>query len=169
MLRNAFFIILPLLLFSCASEEPETFANSNNWEKRRTHIEASDSLLTGSTYLSVYSGIYSQTEHRTHELTATVSMRNIDTKDTVYIDRADYFNTEGERIRTYFDKTIYIAPMETVEIVIDQVDTEGGTGGNFMFTWKVKPECPAPHFECVMISTSGKQGLSFSTQGVQIK
>ncbi len=124
--------------------------------------------VKGSTYLSVYSQIYSETEHRSHNLTATVSMRNTSCIDTIYICSADYYNTKGELIRKYFDKTIYLKPMETVEIVIDQSDKEGGTGANFIFNWQTKEKCSQPLFECIMISTYGQQGLSFTTTGIRV-
>lgn len=96
-------------------------------------------------------------------------MRNTSLKDTVYIDKAEYFDTKGTPIRIYFEQTIFIAPMETVEIVIDEIDREGGTGANFLFDWKIKPASSEPLFEGVMISTSGQQGLSFTTQGQRVK
>ena len=58
--------------------------------------------------------------------------------------------------------------METVEIVIDENDKEGGTGANFHFDWRIKPLSNEPLFEAVMISSFG-QGLSFTTQGKRIK
>ena len=58
--------------------------------------------------------------------------------------------------------------METVEIVIDQDDNEGGTGANFIFDWKIKPDTNEPLFEAVMISTYGQQGLSFTTTGIRL-
>ena len=125
-------------------------------------------LREGSTYLSVYSEIYSESEHRTFNLTATVSMRNTSRSDTVFVHRAEYFNTQGVAIRSYFDRPILIEPMETVEIIIDEDDREGGSGANFIFDWAVRPGSPAPHFESVMISTYGQQGLSFTATGVHI-
>lgn len=89
--------------------------------------------------------------------------------DTIYIEKAAYFDTKGKLIRNYFNKPIFLAPMETVEIVIDEADREGGTGANFHFDWKIPGEASEPFFEGVMISTSGQQGLSFTTQGRRIK
>lgn len=158
------------LLISCG--EPERGMSSVdpvNWARRSARIGPSDSLETGASYLSVYSEIYSQTEHLTHNLTATISMRNTSRTDTLYIAKAEFFNTSGESIRNYFDHPIFIAPLETVEIVIDEHDQEGGTGGNFLFDWQVAPGADPPLFEAIMISTSGQQGLSFSTRGVPIK
>jgi hypothetical protein len=169
-----FFTVISVLLViaACQSTPPANLSSLSpvNWEKRKSNHFFLDTLYrSGSSYLSVYSEIYSQSEHRTHKLTATVSMRNMNRIDTLFIEKAEYFNTHGESIRTYFTAPIYIAPLETVEIVIDEVDGEGGTGANFLFDWKAPRGAVAPLFEGVMISTSGQQGLSFTTQGISIK
>lgn len=160
-------LIIGLLLNSCDKKETSSI-NPENWKKRTVNYTLSDSLESGTTYLSVYSQIYSMTEHRTHNLTATISMRNTNRSDTIFIQKAEYYNTKGELIRTYFDKPIFITPLETVEIVIDQTDQEGGSGANFIFEWKIKQNSNEPFFESVMISTSGQQGISFTTQGKKI-
>lgn len=56
--------------------------------------------------------------------------------------------------------------METLEIVIAEVDKKGGTGANFIFEWAAKPITSSPIFEAVIISTYGQQGLSFMTHGL---
>lgn len=147
----------------------EDSPHEENWKVRAVQRALPDSLQSGQTYLSVYSEIYSQTEHLTHKLTSTVSMRNINAADTIYINKAMYYDTHGHVVRSYFTNTIFIAPMETVEIVINETDVEGGTGANFVFDWQVPPGAQEPFFEGVMISTSGQQGLSFTTQGKRIK
>ena len=164
------FLGVSLLVFSCENKNKEfSSIEPNNWKKRTIELNTQDSLASGQTYLSVYSQIYSSTEHRTHNLTVTVSMKNININDSVYIEKATYYNTKGALIRTYFSKPIYLAPLETVEIVIDEVDKHGGTGANFVFDWKKKQTVNDPHFESVMISTSGQQGLSFTSQGIKIE
>ena len=168
MKKGILLIILMGLIASCENEKAISSYNPVDWETRSAKTPKIDSLQNGKSYLSVYSEIYSQTEHRTHNLTTTVSMRNINIKDTIYINKAEYFNTEGKSIRTYFDHPIYIAPLETVEIVVDETDVEGGTGANFIFEWSVKDSISEPLFEGVMISTSGQQGLSFTSKGVRI-
>jgi hypothetical protein len=160
---------LSFIFFSCDRKTEFSSIKPINWEKRSINLSLKDSLIAGKTYVSVYSQIYSNTEHRTHDLTATVSMKNINLNDSVFIEQADYYDTKGRLIRTYFNKPIYILPLETVEIVIDEVDKEGGTGANFIFNWKIKPYLKDPHFESVMISTSGQQGLSFTSQGIKLK
>ncbi len=169
-MKHLFTILsLAVLLSACREEPVISSINPVNWEKRTVTLNPQDSLETGSTYLSVYSEIYSLSEHRTFNLTATISMRNTHKTDSIFILKAEYFNTKGESIRTYFDKPIFLAPMETVEIVIDESDKSGGTGANFIFDWKIKPNTPDPLFEGVMISTYGQQGLSFTTHGKRIE
>ena len=162
-------LLVALLLVSCEEEKELSSIDPVNWESREITIPVKDSLDSGETYLSIYSSIYSQTEHTTHNLTATVSIRNTSRKDTIYVESAEYYNTAGSLIRTYIKNPIYIVPLETIEIVIDERDVEGGSGANFIFDWQADLNSTEPIFDAVMISTSGQQGLSFTTRGVRIK
>tara|TARA_R110002051_G_scaffold8257_3_gene34891 strand:- start:3249 stop:3707 length:459 start_codon:yes stop_codon:yes gene_type:complete len=143
--------------------------NPENWSKRKITLNTKDSLEYGKSYLSIYSQIYSSSEHKTHNLTAMVSLRNTSDIDTIYILKAEYFDTHGTSLRSYFNHPIYLAPLETAEIIIDEMDIEGGTGSNFIFEWNAPKDGPEPLFEGVMNSTVGQQGLSFTTQSRRIK
>lgn len=168
MARIILILCIALTINSCDQKKGISSIHQENWENRTIDFKLNDSLISGSTYLSVYSQIYSRSEHRTQDLTVTVSMRNINLTDTVYVFKATYFDTHGKEIRSYLKKPIFLGPMETAEIVIDEIDKEGGTGANFLFDWKVGKNANEPFFEGVMISTSGQQGLSFTTQGKRI-
>lgn len=161
--------LLTVVLISC--EQPRQLSSTNpiNWEKKMVKGAIADSLESGSTFLSIYSQIFLRTEKDEADLTATVSLHNPNIADTVYINKAIYYNTHGTAIRSYIDKTIFIKPMETVQIVIDGIDNEGGTGANFIFDWQIKPNTITPLFEAVMISNYGQQGISFVTEGKRIK
>lgn len=128
-----------------------------------------EDLIGGKTYLSVYSQIYSNTKHRTQDLTATISIRNTSEKDTIFITSAKYFNTKGELTKNFLPQTIFVQPMQTFELIIDQKDDKGGTGANFIFEWLTAKQTTEPIFEAIMISTSGQQGLSFATYGKKIQ
>lgn len=162
-------ILSSLVLFGCNSPQEYSSVDPVNWKKRSHKIDTARAEKSGSTYLSIYSQIYSQTESRTHDLTATVSIRNTNPADTIYLESAKYFDTHGNLIRNYFEEGIFVAPMETVEIIIDEKDRSGGTGANFMFDWVLyNSTLNCPFFEAVMISTSGQQGLSFTTTGINL-
>ncbi|TXE06058.1 DUF3124 domain-containing protein [Seonamhaeicola algicola] len=159
-----------LLVYNCEEKKQISSINPDNWAKRHiANLSATDSLEYGKSYLSIYSQIYSLTENKTHNLTAMVSLRNTSDTDTIYILNAQYYDTHGKPLRAYFNKPIFLAPMETADIVIDETDTSGGTGSNFIFEWKIPKNCPEPLFEGIMNSTMGQQGLSFTTQAKRIK
>ncbi len=176
-LFNILQITALLLLFAnfIACNQPNEISSyqDNHWEDHYVNPEISgpqkDSLQHGKTYLSIYSHIYSFSLKKSQNLTAMVSLRNVSDADTIYISKADYYNTHGQLIRHYFKKTIQLKPLETVEIVIDEADEDGGSGANFIFEWSTKPDTPEPLFEAIMTSLRGSQGLSFTTQGRRIE
>lgn len=139
-----------------------------NWKERSANSFKLDSLESGHSYLSVYSQIYSFSQHKTYNLTAMVSLRNTSMKDTIFLTNADYYDTHGTLLKSFVKNPVYLAPLETLEIVIDESDISGGTGSNFIFDWKIPYNCPEPIFEAVMTSTAGQQGLSFVTQAKRL-
>lgn len=161
------FLFLILIVLGC--EPNETTSSKpipqNDWEGRAASSIQIEQLNLKSTYLSVYSQIYDRSHNLIYDLTATVSLRNISDQDTVYILRADYYDTHGTMVKAYLKNPIFILPLETLEIVIEEQDKTGGTGANFIFDWCVKPDGLEPLFEAVMLS-SRQEGVSFTTQGV---
>lgn len=168
-MKIKYLIIALVLVLGCNETKEISSINPENWSKRTANISTKDSLEYGKSYLSIYSQIYSMSEHKTHNLTAMVSLRNTSDTDTIYLLKAKYFDTHGVPVRTYFEKPIFLAPMETTEIIIDEIDTSGGTGSNFIFEWNIPKGCPEPLFEGIMNSTVGQQGLSFTTKAIRIK
>lgn len=160
-------LFISITLYSCEEKAAPTPIDPVNWSTRVISLQDKDSLIIGNSYLSVYSEIYSVTEHRTINLTTTVSLRNVSSNDSVYITKADYHNTNGDLIRSYLKSPIYIKPLETIEIIINEKDMHGGSGANFIFDWATHTKSIEPHFEAVMITTSGQQGISFTTQGIK--
>lgn len=161
-------LFLSLLILSCQEETDKYPIARENWESRKSSVTDFSDFTVGKTYLPIYSHIYHIHEHRTFDLTSTVSIRNVSMTDSVYLLKADYYNTTGKKIRTYLKKPVYLKPLETVEIIIEEKDIEGGSGANFVFDWATKQAKNPPLFEAVMISTYGQQGLSFTTRGVQV-
>jgi len=170
-MKYAFTLIFLFLIALSCKETPRELSSTDpiDYEKRSVTTPISDTLDIGHTFLSIYSSIYMRNAREQSDLTVTVSLHNPNRDEDVYIDKAVYYNTQGDPIRTYFDHTIFIKPMETVQIIIDGIDKEGGTGANFVFDWKKKRTSNEPLFEAVMINTYGSQGLSFVTEGKRIK
>lgn len=171
-LFTAALFCLSVLVIGCdppTKAIPVTSIPAQDWELRQVDLTTRDSLLTGSTYLSSYSEIYVQSQHSKMTLTGTISMRNINTKDSIFIEKAIYHKTDGTNIRSYFDKPVFLAPLETLEIIIGANDLEGGTGDNFVFEWRKPEGTHDPFFEGVFITDYGQQGISFTTRGIRIE
>lgn len=157
------------IMMSCDNPRVLSSTNPVDWNKRMVKTALPDYLVAGSTFLSIYSQIHVRNENQLSNLSATVSLHNPNRSGDLYIDKAVYYNTHGDPIRSYFEKTILVKPMETVQIIIDDKDNAGGTGANFMFDWQKLPDQNAPIFEAIMITTYGQQGISFVTEGKQVK
>jgi hypothetical protein len=127
---------------------------------RYTHID--------SIYVPIYSDIYSRSKDVHFLLTATLSIRNTSYSDTLLISTIDYFDTQGELVRNYLDKTIFIKPMASMDYVIDEDDDTGGTGANFIVIFHTQSNNVKPVIQSVMISTNGQQGIAFTTEGISI-
>ncbi|MBF8150940.1 DUF3124 domain-containing protein [Winogradskyella sp. F6397] len=156
-------------LYSCNEILGKVEFEKVKWDDREATIKNVDTLTSGQSYLSIYSQINSYSHKKIYNLTAMVSLRNTSIKDSIYLFKIDYFDSDGSLFKSYIDNPIFIRPMETVDIVIDEVEVAGGTGPNFILDWKTPENCPEPIFEGVMTSTSGQQGLSFITQAKRIK
>ena len=161
-------LVSALLIFSCAEQKEKKKLEKVSKEERKATINPADSLSYGKSYLPVYSQIYHHKVQETVDLTITVSLKNVSPTDSIYIVKADLYDTSGDAVREFLEYPVFLKPLETVEVVIEELDEQGGTGGNFIFEWAVRDEQNPPLFEAVMISTLGQQGISFTSRAVRI-
>lgn len=148
-----------------AKEQPVEILDEHTLD-RRINIASIDSLIR-EVYVPIYSDIYNQTRDSRTLLTATLSIRNTSPKDSLFINKIDYYNTEGDLVRSYLDQSIYLRPMESIDYVIEQQDTSGGSGANFLIDWYSKRPIK-PMFQAVMVGGLGAQAFSFTTEGIEI-
>jgi hypothetical protein len=165
--------IVIMLLGICVSSCIYTSQNLNEEGKDKFQALEITAVPKGllhfdTTYVAIYSDIYSENKDTRFNLTATLSLRNTSLKHSIYITAVDYYDTWGENIKSYLVTPVKLKPMQSVEYVIDEKDTEGGTGANFVIYWSSESTLVEPIFEGIMISTNGQQGISFSTKGISI-
>ena len=161
-------LFVSLVILSCQKETDKYLVHHDDWESRKSDVIDFNDYTQGKTYLPVYSHIYHIHDHKTFDLTITISIRNVSMTDTVYILKADYYNTFGSNVRQYLKNHVFLKPLETVEIVIEEYDMEGGSGANFIFDWAMVKDKNPPLFEAVMISPYEQHGLAFTTRGIRI-
>ncbi len=134
-------LILVVLIFSsCTQESNFPSVSRTSWKNRRVESIEFTVLAQGMTYLPLYSHIYFIKDNKPFYLTSTVSIRNVSKDDKAYLLSVDYFDTDGNLVKSYLQNPTYLNPLETVEIVISESDIKGGSGANFLFKWAVGNE-----------------------------
>lgn len=119
-------------------------------------------------YVPDYSHIYHGSNLRRFGLTTTLSIRNTDPDRSITVTSVRYYNTEGVLDRRFLEEPRRLGPLGTVEFVVAEHDTTGGSGANFIVEWSADRPVSDPVIESVMISTRAGQGLSFTSRGVPI-
>jgi len=116
-------------------------------------------------YVPAYSHIYSGDAEYKFLLAVTLSIRNTDPKNPLTVISVDYFDTDGKLIKKYLEKPMTLAPMSSTRYVVKESDESGGSGANFIVTWKADQAVHFPIIESIMIGTRSQQGLSFTSRG----
>lgn len=120
-------------------------------------------------YIPIYSDIYVDQQYQNSLISATLSIRNTSYLDSLFITRIEYFNTEGDKVRSYIDNAISLKPMATVNYVIEKDDDTGGAGANFIVEISSPSKKVKPLIQAVMIGSVGNKGFAFTTNGQSIK
>jgi hypothetical protein len=77
----------------------------------------------------------------------------------------DYHGSNGKKLRPYLDAPTALTPLAAQYYVVNESDTSGGAGANFMVRWRSEKPVSPPIVETVMIGTRSQQGISFLSRG----
>jgi hypothetical protein len=169
--RAAHIAALALLLSACSSDPPgerSRAAQPGSVPDSSTRFPsaAGDAVVaSGSVYVPVYSHIYYRDEHRFVNLAITLSVRNTDAEQPIAVRSVRYYDTDGALVRTYVGEPARLGPMATREFIVEEEDSSGGSGANFVVDWSAAQPVSDPVVEAVMIGTTGAQGISFTSAG----
>ena len=119
-------------------------------------------------YVPIYSSIYTVEEKSLIHLCATLSIRNTSLQHHIVVTKVDYYDTNGKLIKMYVPQPFLLPPLATKDFVVRQRELAGGTGANFLVTWKSEHPVSHPIVQAVMIGTHGGLGISFVCEGVEI-
>lgn len=120
-------------------------------------------------YVSAYSNIFSGPRKKPFQLATTLSIRNVDLAAGFRVTSIDYYDNDGRLIRRYLEAPLVLGPLATYHVYLDEMDTRGGFGANFIVRWSADRVINAPIIECVMIGASSGQGISFVSPGQELK
>lgn len=124
-------------------------------------------------YLPIYSHIWhgdvdSKTRPKKTLVSVSVSIRNTDPRKPISVTSAQYFDTDGKRIREYIATPRMIGPMGTFELFVPRSDDTGGSGANFVIAWKADSNTNAPVVEALHVDLPAGRAIVFTTTARQI-
>lgn len=119
-------------------------------------------------YLPIYSHIWhgdmTDDGQRTRTLVSvSVSIRNTDPVVPIRISSAQYYDTEGRKIKEYVTSPKTIGPMGTYELFISRSDDTGGSGANFLISWKADKPASPPIVEGIHANLPAGRSIAFTT------
>jgi len=169
------FAVLLAILCVISCENPNPNIDNTGKDELKSHelthpIDEKQMKYNDIIYVPIYSNIYVNQQSQNNLLSATLSIRNTSYNDSLFISQIDYFNTEGELVRSYIKNPISLPPMGTINYVIEKDDDTGGSGANFIVELSATNKNIKPLIQAIMIGENGgNQGFAFSTDGYSIK
>ena len=124
--------------------------------------------LGQSLYLPIYSHIWHGDVVASGERTKTlvsvsVSIRNTDLVKSIRILSAQYYDTDGKKLKEYVASPKTIGPMGTHELFIPRSDETGGSGANFVITWKSDTPASPPIVEGIHANLPAGRSIAFTS------
>ena len=125
-------------------------------------------------YLPIYSHIYygnldASGKPGSRLLSAHVSIRNTDMRNSIRVQYARYYDTEGKLVKDFLTAPRTIPPMGTAELFVPRGDVSGGSGANFLISWKSEVPVNPPLVEAVHTEFEMARTLIFTTEARPVK
>lgn len=146
---------------------PPSFQPPNLDEYEAPDISAAQLKIHKSIYAPAYSHIY-HTGGVPFPLETTLSIRNVDRDQAVYLRSVEYFDTQGKMVKSFIDRVLELAPLQTIEFLVERRNSSGGSGANFIVDWMGESGVDNPLVEAVMVGTAGPQAICFARTGLEI-
>ncbi|MGJ3239809.1 MAG: DUF3124 domain-containing protein [Anaerolineae bacterium] len=123
-------------------------------------------IVTGQTvYVPAYSEVFYGREGLTFELAVTLAVHNTDLTAPIIIQSVRYYDTDGNLVRDYISEPVEVSALATTGFLVEDTDTSGGWGANFVVEWVAEQPVYEPIIEAIMVSTRGNQGVSMISIG----
>ena len=119
-------------------------------------------------YLPIYSHIWhgdmtADGQRARSLVSVSVSIRNTDPVKTIRITSAQYYDTEGKKLREYVASPKTVGPMGTYELFVSRSDDTGGSGANFLIFWKSETPASPPIAEGIHANLPAGRSIAFTT------
>src|SRR5579864_8380220 len=82
-------------------------------------------------------------------VSAMVSIRNVDPRTTIRLVSADYYDSNGTRLKAYVTAPVVIRPLAAYELYVPKSDSSGGSGASFVISWQSGDAAQPPIVEAI--------------------
>ena len=119
-------------------------------------------------YLPIYSHIWhGEMDNKGQPMktlvSVSVSIRNTDPVKAIRVNSAQYYDTDGKKLREYLASPKTIGPLGTFELFVPRSDDTGGSGANFMIVWKSDTPASPPIVEGFHANLPVGRSIAFTT------
>jgi len=166
-------LVLMTLTFAIACKKPDPNMTKTGEDELKSleldrELSLKDRKFEDIIYIPIYSDIYIDKVNQNSLLSATLSIRNTSPSDSLFVSVIDYYDTDGDLVRSYIDNPIVLSPMASVNYVIEKEDSAGGSGANFIVELSSDHNLQ-PLIQAIMIGENGNnKGFAFATDGYSI-
>lgn len=124
-------------------------------------------------YLPIYSHIWhgdttSDGQRARTLVSVSVSIRNTDPVNPLRVLSAQYYDTDGKRLKEYVTSPKILGPMGTYELFVPRSDDTGGSGANFVIRWQSDKPANPPVVQGFHANLPVGRSIAFATSAVVI-
>jgi Protein of unknown function (DUF3124) len=123
-------------------------------------------------YVPAYSqihSVYSSNEESRINFAVTLSIRNTDIDNPIFIKSVSYYGDDGTLLKEYVETPFQLSKMASVSFNISQSDISGGIGANFIVEWGANQAVIEPYIQAIMLGVQGTHSFSWRNPGYVIK
>ena len=124
-------------------------------------------------YLPIYSHIWhgdmtSDGQRARTLVSVSVSIRNTDPVKAIRVLSAQYYDTDGKKLKEYVTAPKTIGPMGTYELFVPRGDDSGGSGATFVIRWQSDKPANSPVVQGLHANLPVGRSIAFTTSAVAI-
>lgn len=116
-------------------------------------------------FVPAYAEVHYAEDGRTIELAVTLTIHNTDFQQSIVVTSVRYYDTQGQFVKEYLAEPLRLGPLASTDFFLGAGEQPGGIGTNFIVEWVAETAVHEPVVEALMLSTSGTQGISFTSPG----
>ena len=164
-------IIFGLILLSCVPEEKEMKEIPQHIQQLTATADldfSNGQMIYVPAYSQIHS-VHSSTEESRINFAVTLSIRNTDIDNPIYIKSVSYYGDDGTLLKEYIDTPFKLSKMASTSFNIVQSDISGGIGANFIVEWGADQSVIEPYIQAIMLGIQGTRGFSWRNPGYVIK